>query len=57
MIKICDNEKELIEVAKLHVDNQKISYVGMVDQDELDKLNYKDNIDKWRKWQKREIES
>lgn len=53
MIKLCENEEELIEVAKIHVDSQRATYVGILEQSYLENLNYEDSILRWKEWMKK----
>ncbi len=51
MIKFLENEQELYEVAKIHTDSIKNTYVGIYDQEWLDSLNYEDYDKFWkREW-------
>lgn len=53
MIRFYEHESEIIEVAKIHVDNQKATYVGILEQTYLDSLTYEHELANWRKWVKR----
>ncbi len=41
-------EKDLKRISKMYVENWKATYIGLVNQDFLDKLNVPDAIEKWR---------
>lgn len=50
-IKFLENEQELYEVARLHTDSIKNTYVGISEQEWLDSLNYEDSYKFWkRQW-------
>ena len=53
MIKFCECEKEILEVAKIHVDSQRDTYVGILPQKQLDSLSYDKTMEKWQTWVRR----
>lgn len=53
MIKFYEYEHELVEVAKIHVDNQRDTYVGILSQSYLDSLSYDKILEEWREWVRR----
>lgn len=53
MIKLCESTDEIIQIAKIHTDNRKTTYVGILEQSWLDSLNYEDANVFWKKWCKK----
>ena len=53
MIKFYEYEDELVEVAKIHVDNQRETYAGRLSQSYLESLSYEKVLEEWREWVRR----
>ena len=53
MIKFCENEHELCEIAKIHTDSIKQTYIGILDQEYLDSLSYEEYHQTWKSEWKR----
>lgn len=53
MIGFYESKEDLLEIAKIHIENQKNTYRGILEDEYLDSLNIKDALLQWESFCKK----